>query len=73
MTGALQAESSQRLTELACPKRLSEGYEPNRDVIWKVSVGAKTAVASSRYYTKYYNSYIMYDIFLTDYLNWLNL
>lgn len=44
----MQAETGQRLNELSRPKRLAEGYESSRDVIWKVTTGAKLAIASSR-------------------------
>jgi hypothetical protein len=45
---ALKAEASQRLSEIARPKRLPDGYEPNREVAWKVTTGAKSAIASAR-------------------------
>ncbi len=47
-TGAKQAEASQRQVELARPRRLVEGHEHSRDVIWRVTKGAKHAVVSSR-------------------------
>ena len=47
--GAKHADATERLVELARPKRIAEGYEPSRDVIWKVTTGAKTATASTRY------------------------
>lgn len=47
--GALQAEPTQRLNELSRPKRLAEGHEASRDGYWRVTNGAKSAVASSRY------------------------
>ena len=47
--GAKHADPTERLVELARPKRIAEGYEPSRDVIWKVTTGAKTATASARY------------------------
>ena len=48
---ALKAEAPQRVTELARPKRFAEGYEPCRGVVWKVSPGARNAVASARQVT----------------------
>lgn len=45
-------------------KRLSEGYTPSRDVIWKVSSGVKMAVASTRYdvmYNNYNDILLMYN------------
>ena len=47
--GALQANSSPRILELARPKRLADGYQESKNVIWKVLAGAKNAVASGRY------------------------
>ena len=47
--GALQANASPRILELARPKRLADGYQESRSVIWKVLAGAKNAVASGRY------------------------
>ena len=49
LVGALQAEPTQRLNELSRPKRLAEGHEASRDGYWRVTNGAKSAVASSRY------------------------
>lgn len=46
--GALQAIPTERLSELSKPKKVAEGYQPSRDVIWKVGVGARNAVASNR-------------------------
>ena len=47
-SGALQATYTERVGELAKPKRLADGYQPSRDVVWRVSVGARNAVASNR-------------------------
>ena len=48
----MQATASDRVMELSKPKKLADGYQPCRDVIWKVGMGAKTAVASNRYGSK---------------------
>lgn len=45
---AMQASPSARVLELAKHKRLVEGYQPPRSAIWRVSCGAKKAVASNR-------------------------
>ncbi len=46
--GALQATPTDRVCELAKPKKLADGYQPSREVVWKVGVGTKNAVASNR-------------------------
>ena len=43
-----EATASERLQELAKPKKPAEGYTPCRSVIWKVGVGALNAVTSNR-------------------------
>lgn len=48
LSSTLQATASDRVMELSKPKKLSDGYQPCRDVIWKVGVGARNAVASNR-------------------------
>ena len=45
---ALEASPSERVMDLAKPKRVADGYQPNRNVVWKVSTGAKNASASER-------------------------
>ena len=45
----MQATATDRVMELSKPKKLADGYQPCRDVIWKVGMGARTAVASNRY------------------------
>ena len=45
---AMQTSPSPRVMELAKSKRLVEGYQPSRSAIWRVTSGAKTAVASKR-------------------------
>jgi len=45
---ALEASASDRLLELARSKRLADGYQPSREVVWRVGTGAKNAVASNR-------------------------
>ena len=45
---AKRARPTDRTLDLARPKRVAEGYQPCRDVEWKVSGGAKNAVASNR-------------------------
>ena len=50
-SSTLQATASGRVMDLSKPKKLPDGYQPCRDVVWKVSVGARNAVASNRYYT----------------------
>ena len=44
----MQATATDRVTELSKAKKLADGYQPSRDVIWKVGTGAKSAVASNR-------------------------
>ena len=44
----MQATASDRVMELSKPKKLADGYQPCRDVVWKVGVGARNAVASNR-------------------------
>lgn len=44
----MQASPSPRVVELAKHKRLVEGYQPARSAIWRVTSGAKKAVASKR-------------------------
>ena len=46
--GAKQCTPTERLEELARPKKPAEGYQPCRDTVWKVGVGALNAVASNR-------------------------
>ncbi|CAI7993362.1 Testicular haploid expressed gene protein-like [Geodia barretti] len=45
---AKRARPTDRILDLARPKKVAEGYQPCRDVEWKVSNGAKNAVASNR-------------------------
>ncbi len=45
----MQATATDRVMELSKPKKLADGYQPCRDVIWKVGMGARVAVASNRY------------------------
>ena len=47
-TAARQATPSDRVTDLAKSKKLAEGYHPSREVVWRVGVGARNAVASNR-------------------------
>ena len=44
-----QATATDRVMELSKSKKLADGYHPCRDVIWKVGMGARTAVASNRW------------------------
>jgi len=46
---ARHATPSDKVLNLAKPKKLADGYCPSRDVVWKVSMGAKNAVASNRF------------------------
>lgn len=46
--GALGGVATERVGELARPKKLAEGYQQSRDVIWRVSLGARNAIASTR-------------------------
>ena len=43
-----RARPTDRVLDLARQKKVAEGYQPCRDVEWKVSNGAKSAVASNR-------------------------
>ena len=45
---ALGGVASEKVGELARPKKLAEGYQQSRDVIWRVSLGARNAIASNR-------------------------
>ena len=45
---AKRARPSDRLIDLCHPKKVAEGYQPCRDVEWRVSNATKNAVASSR-------------------------
>lgn len=45
---AKQASPSDRVGELSKSKKLAEGYAPCRSVLWRVSTGARNAVASTR-------------------------
>ncbi len=45
---AMEAAPSERVADLAKPKRLADGYRPCREPIWKVTTGAKNAAASNR-------------------------
>ena len=45
---AKQASPSDRVGELSKAKKLPEGYAPCRSVLWRVTSGAKNAVASTR-------------------------
>lgn len=45
---ALGGVASEKVAELARPKKLAEGYQPSRDVIWRVSLGARNAITSNR-------------------------
>ena len=47
--GAKQAIANERVVELAKHKTLAEGYQPCRSPIWKVGIGALSAVSSNRY------------------------
>ncbi len=47
-TAALQATPSDRVMDLAKPKRLADGYQLSREVVWRISTGAKNAMASNR-------------------------
>lgn len=47
--GTLQAVPSERVTQLGQPRKYTEGYQPSREVIWRVSSGALNAVPSTRY------------------------
>lgn len=47
--GALSASATDRLCDLARPKRLHSGYQSCRNVEWKVSSGAYNAVATTRF------------------------
>ena len=48
LSSTLQATASDRVMDLSKPKKLADSYQPCRDVIWKVGVGARNAVASNR-------------------------
>ena len=48
LPAALQATPSDRVGELAKPKKVAEGYQPSREVVWRVTMGARSAVASNR-------------------------
>ena len=43
-----EATPTDRLTDLAKAKKLADGYQPCKSVVWKVSTGARNAVASTR-------------------------
>jgi len=45
---AMQTSPTPRVMELAKAKRVVEGYQPSRGPVWRVTSGAKTAVASKR-------------------------
>lgn len=46
---AKQAIPRERLHDLAKAKKTAEGYQPSREALWKVGVGALNAVSSNRY------------------------
>ena len=45
---AMQAAPTERVQELAKPKKVPEGYEADREVVWKVGTGTLNAVTSNR-------------------------
>lgn len=46
---AMEATPTDRVADLAKPKRLADGYRPCREPLWKVTTGAKNATASNRW------------------------
>ena len=46
--GAKTARPTDRLLNLARPKKVADDYQPCRNVEWRVSSAAKNAVASGR-------------------------
>ena len=45
---SMQAVPTDRVMDLAKSKKLADGYQPCKSALWKVSTGAKNAVASTR-------------------------
>ncbi len=45
---AMEATPTDRVTDLAKPKRLADSYRPCREPIWKVTTGAMNATVSNR-------------------------